>query len=74
MRDDMKHELKMDVVKSDVTKAGVSFAVRDENGKSGTLEVRYGSLTWYSGYKAPKNKCKVSWEEFDDYMKGHHSK
>ena len=64
----MKHEIDMRVKNSDVTKAGVIFTVYDDDGKSGTLEVRQGSLTWYAGNKAKKNKCKVSWEEFNDFM------
>lgn len=70
----MLHELKMDVKKSDITKAGVTFTVHSENGKSGTLEVRLGSLTWYSGYKTKNNKYVVSWEEFDKFMTQHCSK
>lgn len=67
----MKHAIDMTVERSDVTKAGVTFTVYDDNGKSGTLEVRQGSLTWYVGNKAKKNKCRVSWEEFNDFMENH---
>jgi hypothetical protein len=70
----MKHELRMKVLSSDVTKQGVSFTLHDENGKSGTLEIRPGSITWYSGTKAPKNKCVVNWSEFDDFMREHKAK
>ena len=67
----MMHELRMDVKKSDITKAGVSFTLHTETFKSGTLEVRLGSLTWYSGRTTKNNKCSVSWEEFDKFMKQH---
>ena len=67
----MKHELKMDVAKSDITKAGVIFTLHGENAKTGTLEVRFGSITWYSGRRTKNNKCVVSWEEFDQFMMQH---
>ena len=51
----MAHELVMDVKNSDVTKKGVTFTLHNEGGKSGTLEVRLGSLTWYSGYRTRNN-------------------
>ena len=70
----MKHEMVMNVKKSEVTKAGVEFTLKDENGKSGTLEVRLGSLTWYAGSKTQNNKCVVSWNDFDAFMKKHPAK
>ena len=70
-RREMVHELKMNVKSSDVTRTGVSFTLHNEDGKSGTLEVRVGSLTWYSGRRTKNNKCTVSWEDFDQYMKQH---
>ena len=70
-RKEMMHELKMNVKSSDVTRTGVSFTLHNEDGKSGTLEVRVGSLTWYSGRRTKNNKCAVSWEDFDQYMKQH---
>ncbi|MBR4170748.1 MAG: hypothetical protein IKR48_03770 [Kiritimatiellae bacterium] len=66
-----KHELKMSAKQMDVTRSGVSFTLSDGEKKIGTLEVRYGSLTWYSSYKAKKNKYVVSWEEFDKFMREH---
>ena len=70
----MTHELKMDVKRLDLSRTGVEFTVHDDNGKSGTLEVRIGTLTWYSGRKTKNNKSVVSWEEFDKFMADHRVK
>ena len=70
----MMHELKMDVKRSDITKAGVAFTIYDEAGKKGTLKVSLGSLTWYSGHKTKNNKSVISWEAFDKFMMQRRSK
>ena len=70
----MNYDMVMNVKKSEVTKAGVEFTLRNDNGKTGTLEVRFGSLTWYSGSKTKNNKCVVNWDEFDAFMKKHPAK
>lgn len=61
-----RHKVFMEVPRKEIKRADVSFTVRRDGKKFGTLEISNGSVVWF-----PANTTygrKIGWKRFHDVM------